>query len=121
MRLGKDLREFIESLNFHRVEYLIVGAHALAYHGSPRYTGDLDILIRPSADNANRLEGAIRKFGFGSLGLGADDFSEPYQVIQLGHPRVAQAIEKLGLKLESRKVPVDGLVVDGASKTPTAN
>jgi len=42
MRLGKDLREFIESLNSHGVEYVIVGAYALAYHGSPRYTGDLD-------------------------------------------------------------------------------
>ena len=59
MRLGKDLREFIESLNSHGVEYLIVGAYALAYHGSPRYTGDLEILIRPSAENANRIEGAI--------------------------------------------------------------
>ncbi|MBZ5620640.1 MAG: nucleotidyltransferase [Acidobacteriia bacterium] len=86
MRLSKDLREFIESLNSHAVEYVIVGAYALAYHGSPRYTGDVDILIRPSAENADRLEGAIRKFGFGSLGLGADDFREPYQVIQLGHP-----------------------------------
>jgi diphthamide synthase (EF-2-diphthine--ammonia ligase) len=42
MRLGKDLREFIESLNSHGVEYVIVGAYALAYHGSPRYTGQLD-------------------------------------------------------------------------------
>jgi predicted nucleotidyltransferase len=86
VRLSTDLRQFIESLNSHAVEYLIVGAYALAYHGSPRYTGDVDILIRQSAENAARVEDAIRQFGFGSLGLGAADFQEPYQVIQLGHP-----------------------------------
>jgi hypothetical protein len=65
MRLSKDLREFIESLSSHEVEFLIVGSYALAYHGSPRYTGDIDILIRPAAENANRVESVIRDFGFG--------------------------------------------------------
>jgi hypothetical protein len=52
MPLPKDLREFIESLNSRRVEYLIVGAHALAWYGVPRYTGDLGVLIRTSPDEA---------------------------------------------------------------------
>jgi hypothetical protein len=86
MTLSKDLREFIESLNSHNAEYLVVGAYALAYHGSPRYTGDVDFFIRPSADNAQRLEGVLRAFGFGSLGLTAADFIDKFQVVQLGHP-----------------------------------
>jgi hypothetical protein len=86
MRLSQDLREFIESLNSHEVEFLIVGSYALAYHGMPRYTGDIDILIRPAVENANRVESVIRSFGFASLGLKAADFLEPDQVVQLGQP-----------------------------------
>jgi predicted nucleotidyltransferase len=84
MRLQKDLREFIASLNSNKVEYVIVGAFALAFHGRPRYTGDIDILVRPSPDNAAKLEHAISRFGFSSAGLSAADFVEPNQVIQLG-------------------------------------
>jgi hypothetical protein len=86
MRLSKDLREFIESLNSHEVEFLIVGSYALAYHGMPRYTGDIDILIRPAVENANRVESVIQSFGFASLGLKAADFLEADQVVQLGQP-----------------------------------
>jgi len=86
MRLARDLRQFIELLNSHGVEYLIVGSFALAFHGWPRFTGDIDILIRPSKENAQRVEAVIQDFGFGSLGLRADDFGKPYQVVQLGHP-----------------------------------
>ncbi len=84
MPLHKDFREFIESLNSNGVECLIVGAFALAYHGWPRYTKDLDLLVRPTADNAARIEQALRDFGFGSLGLSAEDFTQGYRAIQLG-------------------------------------
>ena len=86
MPLQKDLREFIESLNSHRVEYLIVGAHALAFYGIPRYTGDIDILIHNSPENAARLQEVITAFSFASLGLSAEDFLLPGRVIQLGVP-----------------------------------
>lgn len=86
MPLPKDLKEFIESLNSHRVEYLIVGAHALSHYGFPRYTGDLDVLIRMSAENAAKLEQVLIQFSFASLGLRAKDFLTPEQVIQLGVP-----------------------------------
>ena len=49
MAVPTDLREFIESLNSHGVEYLVVGAHALAFHGRPRYIGDIDLLLRPES------------------------------------------------------------------------
>lgn len=84
MPLPKDWRAFIESLNSNEVEYLIVGAVALAYHGVPRYTGDLDILVHTSPENARRLAAALEAFGFGALGLKTSDFVDSYQVIQLG-------------------------------------
>jgi hypothetical protein len=86
MPLPKDWRAFIESLNSNGVEYLIVGAVALAHHGFPRYTGDLDILIRSSDKNARCMEVALQAFGFGNLGLKAADFVGSYQVVQLGMP-----------------------------------
>ena len=82
------MREFIESLNSNEVEYLIVGAFALAIHGSPRYTGDIDILVRPSPANARKLTAVISTFGFSSLGLSTQDFLKPDQVIQLGRDPV---------------------------------
>jgi hypothetical protein len=84
MRLPKDWREFIGSLNSGEVEYLIVGAFALAFYGFPRYTGDIDILVRASPDNARKVAQVISAFGFGSLGLSENDFLTPGQVIQLG-------------------------------------
>jgi hypothetical protein len=84
MPLSKDLREFIASLNANKVEYLIVGAFAVAYHGVPRYTGDLDVLIRPAPDNVDRLLRALRDFGFGNITLEAADLLAEDHVIQLG-------------------------------------
>lgn len=84
MAVPKDLREFIESLNSHGVEYLIVGAHALAFHGFPRFTGDVDILLRSTPDNAARVEKVLIAFSFASLGLSATDFLQPERVVQLG-------------------------------------
>jgi len=84
MKLQKDLREFIALLNSHAVEYLVVGAHCLAFHGLPRFTGDIDLFVRVSPENAARLGEVITAFGFASTGLQKKDFLEPNQVIQLG-------------------------------------
>lgn len=84
MSLSADLREFVELLNSRGVEYVIVGAHGLAYHGHPRYTGDLDILLRPSAGNAKKMAALLRDFGFGETDIGEADFMMPDHVIQLG-------------------------------------
>jgi predicted nucleotidyltransferase len=86
MNLSRDSREFIELLNSRGVDYLIVGAHSLAYHGRPRYTGDLDILIRPTIDNAAKLIAVLTEFGFGDAGFKESDLIEPAQVLQLGRP-----------------------------------
>ena len=84
MKLSADLREFVGLLNSHGVEFLVVGAHALAWHGLPRYTKDIDFFIRPNPDNAATMLRVLDEFGFGSLGLEGADFLLPGQVIQLG-------------------------------------
>jgi len=84
--LQEDLSAFLELLNAHRVEYLLVGAHALAYHGVPRYTGDTHFFVGQSATNARKIMDVLEEFGFGGLDIHADDFTRPDQVIQLGVP-----------------------------------
>jgi len=84
MSLNAGLREFIELLNSRGVEYVIVGAHSLAFHARPRYTGDLDILVRPSPENAAKLVSLLRDFGFAKGDLAESDFTVPEQMIQLG-------------------------------------
>ena len=59
MEVAPDFDEFIACLTAHGVEFVIVGAYALAYHGAPRFTGDLDVLVRPTLDNAARLLSAL--------------------------------------------------------------
>lgn len=84
--LNKDFKEFIESLRSSAVDFLVVGAHALAAHGKPRYTGDLDIWVRPEKTNIERLLKALNAFGFDSLGLKSADFETPEAMVQLGYP-----------------------------------
>jgi len=86
MILDPDFREFIALLNNHEVRYLIVGGYAVAFHGYPRYTKDIDIWVDAEPDNAVRLMQALNDFGFGGAGLKAEDFLVPGYVIQLGYP-----------------------------------
>ena len=88
MEVQKDFRDLLELLNAHKVEYLIVGAYALAFHGAPRYTGDMDIYVRPNPGNAQRIMAALNDFGFGSAELSATDFEAEDRVVQLGFPPV---------------------------------
>lgn len=84
MPLSKDLREFLALLNSNEVEYLIVGAFAVAYYGYPRYTGDLDLLVRSSEQNAERVLRALAQFGFGDVGITKEDLIADDRIIQLG-------------------------------------
>ncbi len=88
MEAQTDYKELLVLFNAHEVRYIIVGAYALAFHGAPRYTGDLDILVRPGRENGGRILGALEEFGFGSLGLTVDDFAVTDRVVQLGVPPV---------------------------------
>ena len=82
MPLTKDSREFIECLRSSRVEFLVVGALAVSWHGFPRYSGDIDFFIRPGRENALRVIAALERFGFGGLGITPDDLSTENRVIQ---------------------------------------
>ena len=93
MTLSKDWREFLELLNSRGVDYVIVGAQSLAFHGRPRHTGDLDILVRPTPDNARLLLALLNEFGFEQSSFKETDFLQPEQIIQLG--RVPNRIDLL--------------------------
>jgi len=88
MEIPNDFRELLELFNAHKVEYLVVGGYALAFHGAPRVTGDIDLFVRPASGNAERILSVLDAFGFGSLNLVVDDFAKPGNVIQLGVPPV---------------------------------
>lgn len=84
--LNPDFKEFLRSLDTNKVRYLVVGGYAVALHGYPRYTKDLDIWIDAAPENAKRVVQAIADFGFASLDLRVDDFVQPDMIIQLGYP-----------------------------------
>lgn len=84
--LNQDFKEFVQSLNDNHVRYLVIGAYAVALHGYPRYTKDIDIWIDMTPENAANVVKALAQFGFGSLNLQAADFLVPEQIIQLGYP-----------------------------------
>ena len=118
MNLSKDSKEFIELLNSHGVDYVVVGAHSLAFHGRPRYTGDLDILIRPTLDNAAKVIEVLSRFGFGDADFKEADLVEPTQVLQLGRPphRIDLLTGLSGLSLDEAfadrlAAEVDGLPI----------
>ena len=64
VELARDFDEFFGSLIAHGVEFLVVGGYALAFHGAPRFTGDIDVFVRPTLSNAGRLIAALEAFGF---------------------------------------------------------
>jgi hypothetical protein len=88
MEVQQDFRDLLALFNKHKVEYIIVGAYALSYLGVPRYTGDLDVYVRPDPANGKRIMQALYEFGFGSVGLVETDFTEEGKVVQLGVPPV---------------------------------
>lgn len=84
MDLNDDWKEFLRLLNSHGVEYLIVGAHALAFHGYPRFTGDLDCFVGNEPENIDRLFEALTEFGFGDALPNRDDVLTQRRVLMLG-------------------------------------
>ena len=84
MEVQQDFKDVLALFNAHKVDYIIVGAHALAYHGAPRFTGDIDIFVRPDLENAQRILNALEEFGFDSLDLKPEDFTKHNNIVQLG-------------------------------------
>ena len=71
---SQDFKEFIELLTKNKAEYLIVGGYAVGIHGHPRYTGDLDIWLNPTSQNAELILRSVNEFGFSSFKLSIEDF-----------------------------------------------
>lgn len=86
MQIAPDFREFIGLLNANKVKYLIVGGYAVAFHGYPRYTKDLDVWLMVSEENAVQVMKSLEQFGFGQAGLKKKDFLSAGEFIQLGYP-----------------------------------
>jgi len=113
--LNRDFKEFVASFNAHAVDYLVVDGYALAAHGRPRYTGDIDLWIRPTPDNAIRILAAMADFGFAALDIGTDDLVQPGNVIQLGYPprRIDLLTSIDGVEFEACRARRQVLHVDG--------
>jgi len=86
MELDKDFNEFVELFLAHDVRFLIIGGYALATHGLPRATGDLDAWVWADSANAIKILAALEEFGFGDVGITVADLSRDDSVIQLGYP-----------------------------------
>ena len=82
--MERDFVEMLSALDAAGAEYLVVGAHALAAHGVPRATGDLDIWVRATPGNARRVLAALHDFGAPLFDLTPDDLSRPETVFQIG-------------------------------------
>lgn len=86
MTLAEDFEDFIQLLNKYKVEYMVVGGYALAFHGKPRHTGDLDIWIKVSDTNAKLLLLVVEEFGLKSLNFQKEDFLTEGLISQIGYP-----------------------------------
>lgn len=116
---SQDFREFIELLIKNEAEYLIVGGYAVGIHGHPRYTGDLDIWLNATPQNAAQILKSVNEFGFASFKLTKEDFTKPGNVIQLGYPplRIDLLTEIDGVTFEAcfknrKEVIIEGLTVN---------
>ena len=86
--MNEDFRDLLAALLAVDARFLVVGAHAMAVHGVPRATGDLDVWISADGDNAGRVWSALQRFGapLAALGLSQGDFTRADQVVQIGLP-----------------------------------
>jgi hypothetical protein len=84
-----DFKELLSALNAHRVKYLVVGAYAVSIHAQPRATKDMDILVKPDAENAKALFAALAQFGAPLQGMTPADFAESGSFFRMGREPVA--------------------------------
>jgi len=86
IRFPPDFKEFLQLLNSHEVEYLLIGGYAVGYHGYPRATGDMDVWIAIDPQNAQKVVAVLEEFGFGGPDLSVDLFLQEDRVIRMGVP-----------------------------------
>lgn len=88
IRLPPDFKEFLQLLNAHQIEYLLVGGYAVGYHGYPRATVDMDIWIGKGPSTAVKMVEVLREFGFDVPNLSADLFLKDDQIVRMGMPPI---------------------------------
>ena len=88
IELAPDFKEFLKLLNFHDVEYMLVGGYVVGYHGYPRTTNDLDIWVGVGLENAKKLVSVLTEFGFSEASLDSTAFLDENRVIRMGVPPV---------------------------------
>lgn len=117
--LNDDFRDLLLAFADAEVEFVVVGAHAVGYHGLPRATRDLDVFVRPSADNARRVYGALARFGapLASTGVTPADFESRGTVYQIGvAPRRIDVLTEIsGVSFDEALVGRGTLVLEGRS------
>jgi predicted nucleotidyltransferase len=101
--LPKDLKEFLALLNSHQVEYLLIGGYAVGYHGYPRATGDMDIWVGVSAENARKLVTVLKEFGFDLPEVDKDLFLQRNKIVRMGNAplRIELLTSISGVEFES--------------------
>ncbi|RZS72158.1 nucleotidyltransferase [Pseudobacter ginsenosidimutans] len=118
MILAQDFEEFVALLNKHGVQYMVVGGYALAFHGKPRHTGDLDIWIGISKKNADKMLDVLKEFGLSAQGFTKDDFLKEGYMTQIGYPPlridILNSIDGVDFKdayKNKEEVDLDGLII----------
>lgn len=115
--LNADFRDLLDCLCSEGADFLIVGAYAVAFHGTPRATGDLDVFVRPTVDNAARVWRALARFGASlrERGVAESDFADPGMIYQIGLPprRIDILTEISGVSFDEAWTSRVATTVDG--------
>ncbi len=117
-KLPQDFREFLNLLNSLQVDYILVGGYAVAFHGYPRYTGDIDIWVAVNEENAIRIVAALKQFGFDLPELSEELFLDESRMTRLGREPVKieilnriSGVDFAGAKSRAELVDFEGLLV----------
>lgn len=110
--MNEDYKEMLQGLLDQKVEFIVVGAYALAAHGFPRATGDIDIWVKPDKNNSKKVYKALARFGAPINEIREDEFSQPGLIFQIGVvPRRIDIITKIDA-VEFKEADLDKIFVD---------
>ena len=112
----QDFSEFLKLLNAHHVEYLLIGGFAVAIHGYPRATADMDVWVARNRSNAERLVLCLREFGFATPDLVPELFEDPDRIVRMGEAplRIEILMEIDGVNFDDCYSRADEQLVDGS-------